>query len=114
MQSTKQAELPVFTICPQYGKGYKENLLKEMYNLTASDMRHFNFPRNEDTKQFFEKATYDLSELVKSVTIITNDESPKFNSRYITLDVNSDGLELLPGFGDIIFFWNVLKAMYIL
>ena len=88
----------VFTICPQYGKGYKENLLKEKYNLTGSNMRNFiNYPRNEDSKHFFEKVTYDLSELVKSVKITTNDESPEFNSRYITLDVNSDGLVLSNG-----------------
>lgn len=96
MKNSNQTELPVFTICPYYGKGYKKDILKEKYNLTAFDMRHFNYPRNEDSKQFFNMATYDLSELVKSVKITTKDESLEANSRRFTFDVYADEVKVTP------------------
>ena len=52
--STKTAELPVFTICPQYKKGYKKQLLKEKYKWDVSDIIKFNFPNEvENTRDFF-------------------------------------------------------------
>ena len=75
--STKWAEIPSFTICPRYGKGFKENFVKNELgsHVTITDIRKFNFPINASIDQgFFNRTTFNISELIKSIVITTKDK----------------------------------------
>ena len=75
--STKWAEIPSFTICPRYGKGFKENVIKNELgsHVTITDIRKFNFPINASIDQgFFNRTTFNISELIKSIVITTKDK----------------------------------------
>ena len=86
--STKTAELPVFTICPQYKKGYKKQLLKEKYKWDVSDIIKFNFPNEvENTRDFFYEVTYSISEFIKVVEIKSHE------SEVLKLAISNKGIQ---------------------
>ena len=86
--STKTAELPVFTICPQYKKGYKKQLLNEKYKWDVSDIIKFNFPNEvENTRDFFYEVTYSISEFIKVVEIKSHE------SEVLKLEISNNGIQ---------------------
>ena len=75
--SIKSAEIPTFTICPQYEAGYKKDILESQYNLTPRDMRLFNYPSNiANSRDFFLDLTYNVSELIQSFAIHVSEVGP--------------------------------------
>ena len=88
------AESPVFTICPLYAKGYKDNLLKEKYGLSTYDIMEFNYPSDvSNSIDFYDKITYNVSEMVKYVKITTQDISPEVKSRHLRLKIFYDKIK---------------------
>ena len=76
--STTETEFPSFTICPDFDVAYKEDVL-EKYKTSKWDMRGLRFPntrsKNLSTLQFFKMVTYNLTEIVTSMSIETiNDQ----------------------------------------
>ena len=94
LHSSKHAEFPAFTICPQYRKGYKEKLLKNVYGLNVSDIMDFNYPSYlSNSQDFFGEVTYNISEFIKSVKISTADMQPDIKSRHLRLNILSDKIK---------------------
>ena len=77
--STTETEFPSFTICPDFDVAYKEDVL-EKYKTSKWDMRGLRFPNtrsnNLSTLQFFKMVTYNLTEIVTSMSIETIKKYP--------------------------------------
>ena len=92
------AELPTFTICPQYAKGYKKDLIKEKYNLTVTDIRKFKYPSYlKNSRQFFYEVTYNISEFVAAVEITTKVTLQNSKYRKLLLQIKSTNIEASDG-----------------
>ena len=98
LNSSKDTEIPVFTICPQYEKGYKTTLLQGKYNRSVTDIRKFNFPNNvENSREFFYEVTYNISEFLKSIYIRFKDASDEVKSRKLVLTFSHNGINASNG-----------------
>ena len=96
--SSRDTEIPAFTICPQYEKGYKNDLLQAKYNRSVTDIRKFNFPDNvENSREFFYEVTYNISEFVKSIYIRFKDVSSEVKSRRLILTFSQNGIDASNG-----------------
>ena len=66
-----QVTLPSFTLCPSFNTRYKADVLAS-YGLERSAFYTGKYASNgseKDSREIFEEATYDLSELVKRITV---------------------------------------------
>ena len=90
--SSKTTEFPVFTICPQYEKGYKKTILMDKYNATVKEIRQLKYPNVANTRKFFYEVTYNLTEIVKSVRFITTVKSDS-----LRLNIHHRGIEASDG-----------------
>ena len=92
--SRRDADIPQFTICPQYAKGYNQTLLEENYGLSAIDVAKFKYPINlENSQNFFYEVTYDISNLMKSVEIETEGYFPGTKSLSLKLEIQTGGIK---------------------
>ena len=92
--STRDADIPQFTICPQYAKGYNHTWLEEKYGLSAIDVAKFKYPTNlENSQRFFFDATYDVSDLIKSIEIETEGYFPGSKTLSLELEIHKDGIK---------------------
>ena len=75
------------TICPDYTVAYKTDELAK-YNVTASDIRKFKFPKLENmtSLEFFREVTFDLDEVLMDMVIEAAYiiEGTRVSSFYIT------------------------------
>ena len=62
--SSKVVEFPEFTICVDYDHTYKDK-----YGITNKEMRRMNYPKHNDTAEFYKLMTYEISEIVDKITI---------------------------------------------
>ena len=60
--------MPEFIICPDYYHSYKENVIAK-YGLNLRDMQKLKYPQNISDIELFEEATYNASELLKTISI---------------------------------------------
>ena len=79
------AEFPVFTICPSFDKSYKRELLRQD-GLSLKDMHRRNFPKDKDSLSYLKRVTYNVSELIKSISFKLRDRK----DRGIKYDSESD------------------------
>lgn len=81
--------MPVFTICPSFGKGYKQDLLNQKYGMSVSDARRLKYPSHvEDSRRFFYEVTYNISEFIKIIRITTRDYLLDTKSRHLIINLN--------------------------
>ena len=91
--STRDADIPQFTICPQYAKGYNHTWLQEKYGLNTIDVAKFKYPTNlKNSQSFFFEATYEVSDLIKSIEIETEAYFPGTKSLSLELEIHKDGI----------------------
>ena len=78
--SSEFAEFPAFTICPDYDVSYDSEFLKS-YKVTPNDVRKLNFPNwiNISASTFFQKATHEMPEVIKSIEIEAKSKIPNTN-----------------------------------
>ena len=72
-------EFPAFTMCPGYSIAFKSHVLKRD-KLTPSDLRKFNYPKYVDSAKYLEKISYNLSEVIKSISVLVQETSFGNNS----------------------------------
>ena len=72
-------EFPVFTVCPKYSNAFKYAILKKD-KLSPSDLRKFNYPKYVDSAKYLEKISYNLSEVIKSISVLVQETSFGNNS----------------------------------
>ena len=66
--SSSETVLPELIICPDYYHSYKENVIGK-YGLKVKDMQKLKYPQNISDIKLFEEATYNASELLKTISI---------------------------------------------
>ena len=66
--SSSETVLPEFIICPDYYHSYKENVILK-YGLNLRDMQKLKYPQNISDIELFEEATYNASEVLKTISI---------------------------------------------
>ena len=83
----------MFTICPQYKKGYKKKILEEKYKWNVSNIIKFNFPKEvKNSRDFFYEVTYSIPELIKAVEIKSH-ESEILKLKILDMGIQgSDGV----------------------
>ena len=123
LSSTKHGRVPAFTICPQYEGGYKKKLLKDKYGLTPTDVRKFKYPKDlTNSRMFFEEITYNISEFIKSLQVVTSIQNFKLDAtnsyRYETFFKETNWLSFgrcftleLPN-NQTVFFFIIESFMY--
>ena len=84
--------MPSFTICPKYSNGFKNDVLDQNYSLEIYDVLDFTIFNGT----FFEKITYDLSEIMKWIKIKI--KGKYFDSNVIQINFNASGIFTKPRF----------------
>ena len=77
-------EFPAFTVCPEFSSAFKSDVLKKD-KLTPSDLRKFNYPKHVDSAKYLEKVSYNLSEVVKNISVNVQENSSGNNSTELIL-----------------------------
>ena len=69
MHGTDNAEFPSLSICPDYHEAYNPKVL-EKFNTSSHQMRDLKYPNTSfGSLHFFELSTYNLTEILKQMTI---------------------------------------------
>ena len=76
-------EFPAFTVCPQYSNAFKCDVLTKD-KLTPSDLREFNYPKYVDSAKYLEEVCYNLSEVVKDISVIVQENPSGSHSTFST------------------------------
>ena len=59
--SSNEVEFPEFTICTDYDHAYKNN-----FDISPTEMRNMNYPKHNNTAEFYKSMTYEKSEIVQA------------------------------------------------
>ena len=78
--STRRAEFPTISVCPDYHVAYKSEVL-EKYGVTKRDMRRYIYPetKNMSSTTFLMQATYNVTEIIKDIIIEQKDNRNDIN-----------------------------------
>ena len=82
--SSKDVEFPEFTICVDYDWTYKKK-----NGITHKEMRNMDYPNHNDTAEFYQSMTYEISEIVDKIKIkVRNGKFPKLT--LVFEDINEE------------------------
>ena len=88
---SNDVNFPSVTICPDYWKAYKTQILKK-FNSSASEIRNLNFPKVENmtSYEFYQLVTYDLEEFLIDMFITTHmNTETQYSSYHYTKNINN-------------------------
>ena len=80
-------EFPAFTVCPEFSNAFKSDVLTKD-KLTPSDLRKFNYPKYVDSAKYLEEVSYNMTELVKDITVNVQETSGNNSTEFILFSSN--------------------------